>query len=408
MTWRRASTASASCSARPTDRHAGRGARGPAGALQARPPARALAALSPRALAALPKAHLHLHFTGAMRHATLVDLARQHGIGLPDALTAAWPPRLSAADERGWFRFQRLYDIARSVLRAPGDVHRLMRETAEDERAEGSGWLEIQIDPSGYGHRFGGLTPTVELVLEAAHAAATATGVGIGLIIAANRTKHPLEARTLARLAAQYAGRGVIGFGLSNDERRGAAGEFAAAFRIAARTGLLLAPHGGELCGPASVRACLDELHADRIGHGVASADDGELTKRLAARKITLEVCPASNVALGVAPRAADVPLRTLLGDGVPVALGADDPLLFGSRLTAQYELARQAHRLPDEQLAELARMSVRGSAAPAATARKLLAGIDAWLAAVPATSSAATPPGPLTADARPPARDMP
>ena len=97
----------------------------------------------------------------------------------------------------------------------------------------------------------------------------------------------------------------------------------------------------------------------------MAAAADAELTKRLAAGKITLEVCPASNVALGVAPDAADVPLGTLLGDGVPVALGADDPLLFGSRLAAQYEIARQAHGLPDDQLAELARMSVRGSVAP-------------------------------------------
>ena len=293
------------------------------------PPAgRPLAAGSPggRPLAALPKAHLHLHFTGAMRHATLVELADRHGIRLPEALTAAWPPRLSAADERGWFRFQRLYDTARSVLRTPGDVYRLLLETAQDERAEGSGWLEIQIDPSGYGQRFGGLTPTVELVLDAAHAAATATGVGIGLIIAANRTKHPLEARTLARLAAQYAGRGVIGFGLSNDERRGAAGEFAPAFRIAARSGLLLTPHGGELCGPASVRACLDDLHADRIGHGVTAVGDAELTKRLAASKITLEVCPASNVALGVAPDPADVPLAALLADGRPGRPGRGRP----------------------------------------------------------------------------------
>ncbi|HTT51633.1 MAG TPA: adenosine deaminase [Streptosporangiaceae bacterium] len=335
----------------------------------------------PRPIATLPKAHLHLHFTGAMRHPTLVDLAARSSVHLPEALTRDWPPRLSAADERGWFRFQRLYDIARSVLRVPADVHRLLRETAEDERAEGSGWLEIQIDPSGYGQRFGGLTPTVELVLDAAHQAATATGVGIGLVIAANRTKHPLEARTLARLAAQYAGRGVIGFGLSNDERRGAAGEFAAAFRIAARSGLLLTPHGGELCGPPSVRACLDDLHADRIGHGVTAAADAELTKRLAAGKITLEVCPASNVALGVAADAAAVPLGALLGDGVPVALGADDPLLFGSRLAAQYEIARRMHGLADDQLAELARMSVRGSVAPPATARRLLAGIDAWLA---------------------------
>ena len=143
------------------------------------------------------------------------------------------------------------------MLRTPADVRRLLRETAEDERDEGSGWLEIQVDPSGYAGRFGGLTPTVELVLDAAAQASGATGVGIGVIIAANRTRHPLDARTLARLAAQYAGRGVVGFGLSNDERRGPAAEFAPAFRVAARAGLLAVPHGGELAGPDSVRACL-------------------------------------------------------------------------------------------------------------------------------------------------------
>ena len=107
------------------------------------------------------------------------------------------------------------------------------------------------MDPSGYAAVFGGLTPRCELVLDAAAAAAAATGVGIGVIIAANRTRHPLDARTLARLAAAHAGRGVIGFGLCNDERRGAAAEFAPAFRIAARAGLLSVPHGGELSGPA-------------------------------------------------------------------------------------------------------------------------------------------------------------
>ena len=335
-----------------------------------------------RPLAALPKAHLHLHFTGSMRHATLVELAGERGVHLPEALAAAWPPRLSGTDERGWFRFQRLYDIARSVLRQPADVFRLLQETAEDERADGSGWLEIQVDPSGYATRFGGLTPTVELVLEAANRAAAATGVGIGVIIAANRTKHPLEARTLARLAGQYAGRGVVGFGLSSDERRGAAADFAPAFRIADRAGLLLAPHGGELAGADSVRACLDALHAHRIGHGVAAATDPDLTKRLAGSGVTCEVCPTSNVALGIAVRPADVPLRILLDEGVPVALGADDPLLFGSRLPAQYEIARYVHDLDDAEIAELARMSVRGSTAPSATAARLLAGIDSWLAA--------------------------
>ena len=333
-------------------------------------------------LATLPKAHLHLHFTGSMRHATLVDLAAEHGLHLPEALTDDWPPQLSAADERGWFRFQRLYDIARSVVRTPADIRRLLLEAAQDEQAEGSGWLELQIDPSGYAGRFGGLTAMLELVLESAATAQAATGVGIGIIVAANRTKHPLEARTLARLAAAYAGNGVVGFGLSNDERRGSVADFAPAFRIAAKAGLRAVPHGGELAGPGSVRACLDDLHADRIGHGVAAARDPALLDRIAAARVTLEVCPTSNVALGVAATAADVPVRALLAAGAQIALGADDPLLFGPRLTAQYDLVRQAFELTAADLAELARMSVRGSAAPAELRTQLLAGIDDWLRA--------------------------
>ena len=173
----------------------------------------------------------------------------------------------------------------------------------------------------------------------------------------------------------------MIGFGLSNDERRGAVADFIPAFRIARRAGLRSVPHGGELVGPASVLACLDDLRADRIGHGVAAARDPALMYRLAAQGTTLEVCPSSNVALGVAATPADVPLTRLYQAGVPIALGADDPLLFGPRLTAQYEIARHTHRLTDEQLADLARMSVTGSAAPDQLRAELLAGIDAWLA---------------------------
>jgi adenosine deaminase len=337
-----------------------------------------------RDLTQLPKAHLHLHFTGSMRHSTLVELASEHRVHLPEALVSEWPPRLSATDERGWFRFQRLYEIARSVIRTEANVRRLLREVAQDERDEGSRWLEIQVDPSGYAARFGGLTPTVELILDAAAQAAAAAGIGIGVIIAANRTRHPLDARTLARLARAYAGHGVIGFGLSNDERRGRAAEFAPAFTIAARAGLLAVPHGGELAGPASVRACMDELHANRIGHGVAAAQDKPLTRRIATDGVTLEVCPSSNVAMGVAATSADVPLRLLLDAGVQVALGADDPLLFGTRLVEQYRLARDVHGLADGQLAEVARMSVNGSAAPGQVRARLLAAIDEWLLADP------------------------
>ncbi|MFI7354515.1 adenosine deaminase [Streptomyces avidinii] len=333
-----------------------------------------------RDLTLLPKAHLHLHFTGSMRPSTLLELADKYGVRLPDALTAGKPPKLRATDERGWFRFQRLYDAARSCLREPDDIRRLVREAAEEDVRDGSGWLEIQVDPTSYAPLLGGMIPAVEIILDAVDAASRETGLGMRVLIAANRMKHPLDARTLARLAVRYADRGIVGFGLSNDERRGMARDFDRAFAIAREGGLLAAPHGGELTGPSSVRDCLDDLHASRIGHGVRAAEDPRLLKRLADRQITCEVCPASNVALGVYERPEDVPLRTLFEAGVPMALGADDPLLFGSRLAAQYEIARRHHGFTDAELAELARQSVRGSAAPDDVQAKLLAGIDHWL----------------------------
>ncbi|MCJ1679368.1 adenosine deaminase [Streptomyces sp. APSN-46.1] len=333
-----------------------------------------------RDLSLLPKAHLHLHFTGSMRPSTLLELADKYGVRLPDALTAGEPPRLRATDERGWFRFQRLYDAARSCLREPDDIRRLVREAAEEDVRDGSGWLEIQVDPTSYAPLLGGMIPAVEIILDAVDAASRETGLGMRVLIAANRMRHPLDARTLARLAVRYADRGIVGFGLSNDERRGMARDFDRAFAIAREGGLLAAPHGGELTGPSSVRDCLDDLHAARIGHGVRAAEDPRLLKRLADRQITCEVCPASNVALGVYERPEDVPLRTLFEAGVPMALGADDPLLFGSRLAAQYEIARRHHAFTDAELAELARQSVRGSAAPEDVQAKLLAGIDHWL----------------------------
>ncbi|MEJ2578270.1 MAG: adenosine deaminase [Kineosporiaceae bacterium] len=331
----------------------------------------------------LPKAHLHLHFTGSMRPATLKDLAHGHGIRLPESLREQHLLRLTP-DERGWFRFQRLYDAARACVRGEQDMRRIVREAAEDDAAEGSGWLELQVDPTSYAQYVGGLTPALEIVLDAAREASASTGCEVGVIVAASRIRHPLDARALARLAARYAGDGpgnVIGFGLSNDERRGDTEEFAAAFRIAARAGLPGLPHAGELLGPDHVRTALDALTPHRLGHGVRATEDPALLARIVDAGIGLEVCPSSNVALGVYPTADRVPLPALLDAGARIALGADDPLLFGPRLADQYTDARTVHGIDDAGLAGLARSSIEVSLAPPRVKRRLLDGVDTWLA---------------------------
>ncbi|SDC27061.1 adenosine deaminase [Sanguibacter gelidistatuariae] len=335
-----------------------------------------------RDLADLPKAHLHLHFTGSMRQETLAALAAKHGVRLPSALLDADPLRVPA-NERGWFRFQRLYDAARACVRDADDMRRIVREAAEDDAAEGSGRLEIQVDPTSYAPFVGGITPALEIVLDEARAASAATGTEVAVIVASSRMRHPLEARTLARLAARHAGDGpgeVVGFGLSNDERRGDTQTFAPAFAIARRAGLASLPHGGELLGPSHVHDVLESLHPDRLGHGVRACEDPRLLDRLAAQEIALEVCPASNVSLGVYPEDAQVPLRTLVDAGARVALGADDPLLFRSRLVDQYASARRVHGFSDAELADLARGSIRASLARSGTKARLLAGVDRWI----------------------------
>jgi len=117
------------------------------------------------------------------------------------------------------------------------------------------------------------------------------------------------------------------------------------------------------------------------LGHGVRSVEDPRVLDEVVRRGVTLELCPGSNVALGVYGAARDVPMRRLIEAGARIALGADDPLLFGSRLSAQYDIARTAHGLSDVELAELARGSVRGSRAPDQARKQMLAGIDDWLA---------------------------
>lgn len=335
-----------------------------------------------RDLASLPKAHLHLHFTGSMRLDTLHDIAQHRGIRLPVAITdnIAFQAELTA---RGWFRFQRQYDASRALVRDEDTMRRIVFEAAEDDAKEGSRRLELQIDPTSYAPYLGGITPALEIVLDAAQIASQTTGTEVAIIVAASRIRHPLEARTLARLATRYAGDGpgqVVGFGLSNDERRGSTADFAPAFRIAARGGLISVPHGGELLGSDHLREVIKRLSPTRIGHGIRAADHPAVLQQVVSSGIPLEVCPASNVALGVAPTLDQVPLRALFDAGVNIALSADDPLLFHSRLVDQYHIARQVHGFSDSELATLARMSIMASTASRATKLRLLVGVDAWL----------------------------
>jgi len=304
------------------------------------------------ALRALPKAHLHLHLEAAMRSATLAELAAEHGVTVP-AMT-------SASD---FDSFIALYQAATDVLRRPDDLRRLVREMAEDARADGAVWVEYFVYPPLWLGRFGDDVDALDLVLDAQREAAAATGVGLGAVVTADRTLDPATAERWAWLAVDRADAGVVGFGLANDETHFPPEPFGRAFAIARDGGLLSLPHAGELAGPASVRGALDVLHADRIGHGVRAVEDGDLVKRLADEKVPCDVCPSSNLALGLYPSASEHAIGALVAAGVPVTINADDPLMFGSSLLDEYVLVQEAFGWSLEEMATIAATSLAVSA---------------------------------------------
>jgi adenosine deaminase len=324
----------------------------------------------PRDLRALPKAHLHIHLEGGMRPSTLAELAAEHGIEMPVV--------------RGYGSFAAFVDMyvaACEVLTRPQDVQRLCRETVEDAAGAGAVWVEPALYLPRYRDRFGSIEAALELSLDALLGAARASGIGAGLVVAADRTVDPSEAVEQAQLSARYADHGVVAFGLANDEVLGAPEPYAEAFKIAREAGLLSVPHAGELCGPESVSGALDALGADRIQHGVRAIEDPALVDRLAASDVCLDVCPTSNVMLSVVPDIASHPLPALLAAGVHCSLNADDPLLFGPGLLEEYELVRDALGLDDATLARIARDSIVASGASDALKSSATQQIATWLA---------------------------
>jgi adenosine deaminase len=324
-----------------------------------------------RDLALLPKGHLHLHFEASIRPLTLRDLASEADEAVP-----SW------VDFADFKDFEAAYGEVRDLIRQPAHLERIMTELADDAEADGVVYVEVTLAPVMHAHLFGGDSAAVlDFLLAAAKREEERTGVVIRAMIASARTLSVEQAVEDAQLAAAYAGRGVVSYGLHADERGFPAAPFLEAFAIARDAGLLITPHAGELVGPESVREAVEVLHADRILHGVRVIEDRELTAEVARLGVCLDVCPSSNVVLHVVPDLEHHPLPALLAAGVTCSINADDPVQFGPNVLEEYELSRERLGLTDEQLASCARASLTKSGAPEDVKTRALAAIDAWLA---------------------------
>lgn len=326
-----------------------------------------------RDLAGLPKAHLHVHLESAIRPDTLREIGAANGIAVPD--------RVGTAFTGGFPAFAEHNALIRACLRRPADFTRIAREFCADEAAQGTRYAEVTVTAAAHGERLGDPELPLVAVLQGLAEGRQAYGVQCRVILDHSRRRPVARAAETVRLATRYAGDGVVGVGLAGEERYPLA-PFRSVLDAARAAGLRMVHHAGEACGPESIREALTVGGAQRLGHGIRVLDDDDLTAELRERRIPLEVCPTSNVALGFAPSLAAHPLHRLRAAGLVVTLNADIPAPVGTSLLAEYQRVRDTFGYDDATLAELARAGFDASFAPAATKERLHRETDAWLAA--------------------------
>jgi len=290
---------------------------------------------------ALPKVELHLHLEGAAPPAFIRGLAQEKSIDIAGIFNADGGYRF-----KDFWDFLKVYEAACTTLQTPADFARLTRAVLEDRAEDGVIYAEAFVSPDFCGG--GDLAAWRDYLAAMADAAAAAKrdlGIELRGIVTCIRHFGPEKARAAALCAAETAGAFITGFGIAGDETAGKPSDFAWSFDCAREAGLHLTAHAGEWGGPESVRDALDALKVTRIGHGVRAIEDLALVDRLAEDGIVLEVCPGSNVALGLYRDFAAHPVARLAEREVKVTLSTDDPPFFHTTLRREYEALAQAFR---------------------------------------------------------------
>jgi adenosine deaminase len=317
----------------------------------------------------LPKVELHLHLEGAAPPAFIRGLAAEKDVNLSGIFDEA-----GSYKYKDFWDFLRVYEAATSVLTTPEDYHRLTRAVLEESAAAGVIYSETFLSPDFCGGRdVGAWREYLAAIREAADAAEAADGIVLRGVITCIRHFGPEKARETALCAAETAGDWIVGFGIAGDEKLGKPKDFVWSFDMAREAGLRLTAHAGEWGGPDSVREALDDLKVERIGHGVRAIEDPALVDRMAEDGIVLEVCPGSNVALGVYDSWGAHPIHELRERGVAVTVSTDDPPFFHTTMVNEYDRLADAFEWDEGVFDGIARASAEAAFCDAETKANIL-----------------------------------
>jgi len=306
----------------------------------------------------LPKAELHLHLEGSIDAPTLFLLRKNHGRNS----TPAEIERLYQYED--FTGFLMAFKAVTEDLQTPEDYELITYRLMEKLKSEGVLHAEVYVAVGVCIWRKLDFDAIFEGLERGRKRGERDFGVSLLWIFDAVRQFGPEAARSGFEYAVRYRDRNVVGIGIGGDEKKGPPDLFRGAYAYAEENGLRLTAHAGESAGPESIWGALN-LRAERIGHGLTAWQDSELVEELATHQIPIEICITSNLRTGCCASLAEHPVRNYFDQGMMLTLNSDDPPMFGTSLTQEYQLAQSAFGFTDEHLRELARNSFEASFLP-------------------------------------------
>ncbi len=315
------------------------------------------------------KAELHVHLEGTLTPSLMREIAKRNNIQFSEDIigpndTFLW---------NDFLHFLEVYDQASMVLRNAQDYRDMTYGYLARSAKEKVIYTEMMISPDHAAMCGVGYEEHLEGAIAGINDARKEFGIEGRLIITGVRHFGPEKVTAVAKKASVNPHPYIIGFGLGGDEAGFPASQFKEAYEIAHNAGLACTTHAGEFAGPESVWDAINHLPVVRIGHGVRSIEDPTLVEELVHRGITLEVCPGSNIALGVYPDFASHPFLKLREAGCKVTLSSDDPPYFATTMAREYQIAKEHFGLSDVELIEITKASITNSFADEVTKSMLL-----------------------------------
>jgi len=326
----------------------------------------------------LPKVELHRHLEGSLRLTTMIDVAHQHGVTVPDGmLNLSGLVQVQDQDPLTFTNFLDKFKTLRLFYRSPEVIHRITREAVEDAAKDNIRYLELRFTPVALSRAEGfPLHDVMDWVIASAMDAAQKHRIKIGLIASVNRHESLELAEQVAWLAAEYINKGMVGLDLAGNEAEFKAEPFYGLFREAKQAGMHITIHAGEWGPAVNVKEAIEELGAERIGHGVRVMEDENVVALARGRGTTFEVCVTSNYQSGVVPALTAHHLPRMLNAGLDVTIDSDDPSVSRITLTDEYQLICEDLRIPMDVLEKCVLNAAQAAFLPVDEKDKLVAGL--------------------------------